>query len=163
MRLYKKDIKQSGHSNATHHRHAVSNTKRQNGKPSKYWQAIREAIKTTLQGTHREHQTSFRKTSFTEFVSNKTAFGKTSFTTFDSTKYWENFFYNIFPPTKLFKKNFFYKSCSTKILRQGLLSQNCFTNTFLHKKIFFFPKDFIQQKVFTRFFSQQNVPSQNMG
>ena len=75
---------------------------------------IREAIKITLQGTHRKHKNSFRKTSFTKFVSTKTSCGKTSFTTFDSTKSWEYFFYNIFPPTKFFKKNFFYKSCSNK-------------------------------------------------
>ena len=108
--------------------------------------------KITLQGTHRKHKNSFRKTSFTKFVSTKTSFGKTSFTTFDSTKSWENFFYNIFPPTKFFEKNFFYKSCSNK----NTPARTSFTKLVspIHSCTkFSFPKNFIQQKWLQHFFS----------
>ena len=127
MRLYKKDIKQSGHSNATHHRHAVSNTKRQNGKPSKYWQANK--------GSHQKQryrgptgsikppseklllQNSFPiKLLLGRLLSQHLILqniGKTSFTTF-------------FHPQNSLRKTSFTKVVPTKLLKQGFLSQKLF-------------------------------------
>ena len=154
MRLYKKDIKQSGHSNATHHRHAVSNTKRQNGKPSKYWQANK--------GSHQKQryrgptgsikppseklllQNSFPiKLLLGRLLSQHLILqniGKTSFTTF-------------FHLQNSLRKTSFTKVVPTKHSRKDFFHKNCFTNTFLHKN-FLSPKVYSTKVVPTLFLSK---------